>query len=142
MKTEWTCRDLSELAGIAGEILTAGAPEKVWIFEGNLGAGKTTLIKELCKKLGVVDVVSSPSFSLINEYETVEGEIIYHFDFYRITNQMEAVDIGSDEYFYSGNRCFIEWPSKIPSLVPDKHVKITINLVSGNHRKITLEKYG
>ena len=142
MAKEWICSDPGELALIARKLLDAGGGEKVWIFEGELGAGKTTLIKALCEVLGVVDTVSSPSFSVINEYRTSAGATIYHFDFYRIKNEMEAVDIGADEYFYSGDQCFIEWPSKIPSLIPDKYLKISINLALENQRKITLETYG
>ena len=142
MVKEWVCSDPGELGAIARELLDTGSGEKIWIFEGELGAGKTTLIKALCRALGVVDTVSSPSFSLINEYRTAAGATVYHFDFYRIKNEMEAVDIGADEYFYSGDQCFVEWPSKIPSLIPGKYLKITINLVSENQRKITLETYG
>lgn len=142
MSRDWVCRDLTELGAIAGEMLDVAKDYKVWLFEGSLGAGKTTLVKALCRALGVLDTVSSPSFSLINEYATAKGEAVYHFDFYRVTTEMEAVDIGADEYFYSGNLCFIEWPSKIPSLIPDRYLKITINLVSENHRKITLQTYG
>lgn len=142
MSRDWVCRDLTELGAIAGEMLDVAKDYKVWLFEGSLGAGKTTLVKALCRALGVLDTVSSPSFSLINEYATAKGEAVYHFDFYRVATEMEAVDIGADEYFYSGNLCFIEWPSKIPSLIPDRYLKITINLVSENHRKITLQTYG
>lgn len=142
MVREWICSDPGELGMIARELLDTGSSEKIWIFEGELGAGKTTLIKALCGVLGVVDMVSSPSFSLINEYRTAADATIYHFDFYRIKNEMEAVDIGADEYFYSGDQCFVEWPSKIPSLIPDKYLKISINLVLENQRKITLETYG
>jgi tRNA threonylcarbamoyladenosine biosynthesis protein TsaE len=140
--TELFCEDISRLPEIASQIIGLAGESKVWIFEGELGAGKTTLIKELCEQLEVVDNVSSPTFSIVNEYETTEGEAIYHFDFYRIRSEAEAADIGVDEYFYSGNYCFIEWPSKIPSLLPEEYLKITLILVSGNQRKILLETYG
>jgi tRNA threonylcarbamoyladenosine biosynthesis protein TsaE len=140
--TELFCEGISRLPEIASQIIGLAGESKVWIFEGELGAGKTTLIKELCEQLEVVDNVSSPTFSIVNEYETTEGEAIYHFDFYRIRSEAEAADIGVDEYFYSGNYCFIEWPSKIPSLLPEEYLKITLILVSGNQRKILLETYG
>ncbi|WP_339794996.1 tRNA (adenosine(37)-N6)-threonylcarbamoyltransferase complex ATPase subunit type 1 TsaE [uncultured Imperialibacter sp.] len=142
MTTELFCEDIARLPEIASQIIGLAGESKVWIFEGELGAGKTTLIKELCEQLEVVDNVSSPTFSIVNEYETTEGETIYHFDFYRIKSEAEAADIGVDEYFYSGNYCFIEWPSKIPSLLPEEYLKITLILVSGNQRKILLETYG
>ncbi|WOK07657.1 tRNA (adenosine(37)-N6)-threonylcarbamoyltransferase complex ATPase subunit type 1 TsaE [Imperialibacter roseus] len=142
MTTELFCEDIAQLPEIASQIIGQAGEGKVWIFEGELGAGKTTLIKELCEQLEVVDNVSSPTFSIVNEYETTEGETIYHFDFYRIKSEAEAADIGVDEYFYSGNYCFIEWPSKIPSLLPEEYLKITLILVSENQRKILLERYG
>jgi tRNA threonylcarbamoyladenosine biosynthesis protein TsaE len=142
LTAELFCEDIAQLPGIASQIIGLAGEGKVWIFEGELGAGKTTLIKELCEQLEVVDNVSSPTFSIVNEYETTEGETIYHFDFYRIKSEAEAADIGVDEYFYSGNYCFIEWPSKIPSLLPEEYLKITLILVSENQRKILLERYG
>lgn len=142
MKKEISCESIEQLPTVASEIVALAGGAKIWIFEGGLGAGKTTLIKAICGFLKVTDNVSSPSFSLVNEYETLEGDTIYHFDFYRIKDEMEAIDIGADEYFFSGNLCLIEWPSKIPSLLPDNYLKITINLVSGNQRMILLETYG
>jgi tRNA threonylcarbamoyladenosine biosynthesis protein TsaE len=105
-----------------------------------MGAGKTTLIKSICKVLGVKDNVSSPTFSLVNEYHTIKGEIVYHFDFYRIKSEEEASDIGVDEYFYSDEYCFVEWPSMIPSLWPDEYVMINIEIISEKERKICLYK--
>jgi tRNA threonylcarbamoyladenosine biosynthesis protein TsaE len=142
LTAELLCENISRLPEIANQIIGMADKNKVWIFEGELGAGKTTLIKELCEQLKVVDNVNSPTFSIVNEYETTKGEAIYHFDFYRIRSEAEAADIGVDEYFYSGNYCFIEWPSKIPSLLPEEYLKITLILVSGNQRKILLETYG
>jgi len=142
LTAELFCEDIARLPEIASQVIGLAGESKVWIFEGELGAGKTTLIKELCEQLEVVDNVNSPTFSIVNEYETTNGETIYHFDFYRIKSEVEAVDIGVDEYFYSGNYCFIEWPSKIPSLLPEEYLKITLILVSGNQRKILLERYG
>jgi len=142
VKKQISCESIEQLPTVASEIVSLAGEAKIWIFEGGLGAGKTTLIKAICSFLRVTDNVSSPSFSLVNEYETLEGNTIYHFDFYRIKHEMEAIDIGADEYFFSDNLCLIEWPSKIPSLLPDNYLKITINLVSGNQRKILLETYG
>ena len=142
MSTEWVCENLTELPATAGKLLRMAEGYRVWVFEGDLGAGKTTLIKALCDQLNVVDNVSSPTFSIVNEYATATDDTIYHFDFYRIKNEIEALDIGVEEYFYSGDYCFIEWPSKIPSLLPDKYLKITLILVSENQRQVLLETYG
>ncbi len=113
-------------------------PSKVILFHGEMGVGKTTLIKQLCKTLGVSSATSSPTFSLVNEYETIDNQVVYHFDFYRLKNEMEALDMGADDYFYSGNWCFIEWAEKIPSLIPDEHAVITIELVENGKRHLTL----
>ncbi len=113
-------------------------PSKVILFHGEMGVGKTTLIKQLCKNLGVSSVTSSPTFSLVNEYETIDNQVVYHFDFYRLKNEIEALDMGADDYFYSGNWCFIEWAEKIPSLIPDEHAVITIELVENGKRHLTL----
>jgi tRNA threonylcarbamoyladenosine biosynthesis protein TsaE len=120
--------DLSEISRVSEKILQLCEKYKVWAFEGEMGAGKTTLIKSICERLGVKDNVSSPTFSIVNEYHSVNNKIIYHFDFYRIKNEEEAMDIGAEEYFYSGNFCFIEWPSKIESLLPPGHIMIRISL--------------
>jgi tRNA threonylcarbamoyladenosine biosynthesis protein TsaE len=113
-------------------------PSKVILFHGEMGVGKTTLIKQLCKTLGVSSATSSPTFSLVNEYETIDNQVVYHFDFYRLKNETEALDMGADDYFYSGNWCFIEWAEKIPSLIPDEHAVITIELVENGKRHLTL----
>jgi tRNA threonylcarbamoyladenosine biosynthesis protein TsaE len=98
----------------------------VMAFYGPMGAGKTTLIKSMCQLLEVSDEVNSPTFSIVNEYLTVENESIFHFDFYRINKLEEAYDIGYENYFYSGNLCLIEWPEKIAQLLPEKHVEVLI----------------
>ena len=103
-----------------------------------MGVGKTTLIKQLCKELGVLDATSSPTFSLVNEYETTANQIVYHFDFYRLKNEMEALDMGADDYFYSENWCFIEWAEKIPNLIPEHHSIITIELLPDGKRHLKL----
>jgi tRNA threonylcarbamoyladenosine biosynthesis protein TsaE len=99
----------------------------VFAFEGNMGVGKTTFIKAICETLGVEDVINSPTFSIINEYRSITtGELIYHFDFYRIHTWSEAQNIGTEDYFYSGARCFIEWPEKIRQLLPEDTVFVRI----------------
>ncbi|HTE30065.1 MAG TPA: tRNA (adenosine(37)-N6)-threonylcarbamoyltransferase complex ATPase subunit type 1 TsaE [Chryseolinea sp.] len=129
---------LSELSSVAGEIAKRLDDFKVWLFYGPMGAGKTTLIKAIGNSLGVQDPMSSPTFAIVNEYETESRDLIYHFDFYRIRNEVEAYDIGTDEYFYSGNACFIEWPEKIPSLIPSQHGKVTIQTEDNTHRTIVI----
>jgi tRNA threonylcarbamoyladenosine biosynthesis protein TsaE len=128
---------LDELELIAQKVIDQH-PSKVILFHGEMGVGKTTLIKQLCKTLGVTSTTSSPTFSLVNEYETIDNQVVYHFDFYRLKNEMEALDMGADDYFYSGNWCFIEWAEKIPSLIPDEHAVITIELVENEKRQLTL----
>ena len=98
---------------------------KIVLFYGDMGAGKTTFIKSICLELGVKETVSSPTFSIVNEYEG-NGNTIYHFDFYRIKSIQEAYDIGYEEYFYSGNMCFVEWPDKIDELLPEHYLKVEI----------------
>jgi tRNA threonylcarbamoyladenosine biosynthesis protein TsaE len=128
---------IDELESVAQQII-AQQPAKVILFHGEMGVGKTTLIKQLCKTLGVTAATSSPTFSLVNEYETTTNQIVYHFDFYRLKNEMEALDMGADDYFYSGNWCFIEWAEKIPNLIPEEHAIITIELVEDGKRHLTL----
>ena len=125
---------LENLDAFASAIASFTADYKIWLFEGEMGAGKTTLIKALGKALNVTDNITSPTFSLVNEYCTKTGETIHHFDFYRLKEEEEALNIGAEEYFYSGNLCLIEWPSRIPSLIPEKHLKIFINLGAENQR--------
>ena len=128
---------IDELESVAQQII-AQQPARVILFHGEMGVGKTTLIKQLCKTLGVTEATSSPTFSLVNEYETITNQIVYHFDFYRLKNEMEALDMGADDYFYSGNWCFIEWAEKIPNLIPEEHAIITIELVDNGKRHLTL----
>lgn len=137
---ELILNSLDDIGEVAKSIIEEGKQYKVWVFDGQMGAGKTTLIKAICHEMGVEDDTSSPTFSLVNVYETKEGDEVYHFDFYRIKDEHEALDIGSDEYFYSGNFCFVEWPEKIPSLIPTENLRISIKLGSNNSRTICLTK--
>ena len=124
---------------IAVAELLAQHPEKVILFNGEMGAGKTTFIKALCVALGVNDTISSPTFSLVNEYETGNGDIIFHFDVYRLKTESEALDMGIEDYLYAGNWCFIEWAEKIPNLVPEQHSVVNLSVLVDGNRKIELE---
>jgi tRNA threonylcarbamoyladenosine biosynthesis protein TsaE len=117
MRKEWHINDESELNQVAKELLDFANSQKIFCLFGEMGAGKTTFVKALCKALGVVDMVSSPTFSIVNEYAMEDGSAVFHFDFYRIRNLEEAYDIGYENYFFSGEYCFIEWPEKIESLL-------------------------
>ena len=128
---------IDQLESVAQQII-AQQPQKVILFHGEMGVGKTTLIKQLCKNLGVLEATSSPTFSLVNEYEIANNQLVYHFDFYRLKNEMEALDMGADDYFYSGNWCFIEWAEKIPNLIPEEHSIITIELLADGKRQLQL----
>lgn len=130
---------VADLDRAAKEIVDFTQKDLFFIFEGDMGAGKTTLIKSICKELGVKDVVSSPTFSIVNEYAAGD-RTVYHFDFYRIKNLQEAYDIGYEEYFYSDHICLIEWPEKIAELLPDHYVKIAITALDENTRRLSISK--
>jgi tRNA threonylcarbamoyladenosine biosynthesis protein TsaE len=128
---------LDEIDAVAKKIISEN-PKKVILFNGLMGVGKTTLIKSLAKNLGVNDATSSPTFSLVNEYQISNNQYIYHFDVYRLKNETEALDMGIDEYLYSGNWCFIEWAENIPNLIPEEHSKIKIVILPDGRRHLTL----
>ena len=128
---------LDQIQEVAEQIL-ASNPKKIILFNGDMGVGKTTLIKQLCKSLGVESATSSPTFSLVNEYSTSNNQIVYHFDFYRLNKETEALDMGVDDYLYSGNWCFIEWSEKIASLLPTETSTITIELLPDGKRELKL----
>lgn len=130
---------LADLADAAAQLLYFANGEKFIIFEGDMAAGKTTFIKALCVALGVKDLVSSPTFSIVNEYESPNGPI-FHFDFYRLKGLREAFDIGYEEYFYSGHYCLIEWPQKIEELLPERYLKVTIEVLNDTQRQLTFSK--
>lgn len=134
MKIEFSIDQINQTAQ---KVIEAN-PEKVILFNGEMGAGKTTFIKALCRHLGVENPTSSPTFSLVNEYEINNNKLIYHFDVYRLKNQSEALDMGIDEYLYSGNWCFIEWAEKIPDLIPDNHSVLTITELDNGNRLLEL----
>ena len=127
---------LAELPKIASQIIELAKDTKNILFYAKMGAGKTTLIKEIIKQLGVTDNVSSPTFSLVNEYVSNNNETIYHFDFYRIENEEEALDIGIEDYFYKDAWCFIEWPQNIDSYLPENSLVLHIDIVDEETRMI------
>jgi len=130
---------ITELPLVAKQLLTYANGDKFFIFEGEMAAGKTTFIKAFCEEIGIKDVVSSPTFSIVNEYESETGPV-YHFDFYRLKSQQEAFDIGYEEYFYSGNYCLIEWPTKVEDLLPEKYIKVEIEITGNELRNFTFNK--
>ncbi len=132
---------LEQLPKIAQQII-AKSSDKVLLFFGTMGVGKTTLIKEIVKQLEVDDIVTSPTFSLVNEYQSRKGEIIYHFDFYRIENEEEAMDIGIDDYFDSNNWCLIEWPEKVKNLLPLNALEIHLSINKDETRSIVMDEHG
>jgi len=132
-------KELPELASISDALLEIGRETPIWLFIGHMGAGKTTLIKSLCNRLNVTTAVHSPTFTLVNEYITSDKKIIYHFDFYRIKDETEALDIGIEEYFDSGNFCFVEWPENIEGLWPLQYLLLELNLEENGDRLLKAE---
>jgi tRNA threonylcarbamoyladenosine biosynthesis protein TsaE len=123
-----TVRSPEELENAAIQLLSFAGNSRIFAFSGAMGSGKTTFIKAICLRLGVRNSMNSPTFALMNEYSGIAGEPVYHFDFYRIKTEREAVDIGCGEYFYSGHYCLVEWPEKILNLLPKEIVHITIEV--------------
>ena len=128
---------LENLSEVATEIISS-AENKTLLFYGQMGVGKTTLIKEICKQLGVLDNISSPTFSLVNEYQTSNNEKVFHFDFYRIEEE-EALDMGIEEYFDNNDWCLVEWPENIENLLPLKAVQIHLSILNDQQRNIQLK---
>ena len=129
-------KSLSEINNIAAKFIQAHPADRIFAFYGEMGAGKTTFIKALCEEMKVLDYVTSPTFALINEYKTESNQTIFHFDFYRIKDLSEAYDFGYEDYFYSGDYCFIEWPELIETLLPSIAVKVTIREIENGRRII------
>ena len=130
---------LDQIPQAAAKLLEYSEDHKIFLFYGEMGAGKTTLIKALCYEWGISDTVSSPTFYIVNEY-IGPNKTVYHFDFYRIKNQTEALDLGYEDYLYSGNYCLIEWPEKIADLIPEKFVEVKLLEISENERLIKIQK--
>ena len=134
--------DISALRISAKQLLDFFPDDRIFAFYGIMGSGKTTFIKALCRELGSVDNITSPTFALINEYVTQKGDLIYHFDFYRIKKLEEAFDLGYEDYIYSGNYCFVEWPEMIQSLLPEGIVKVMISETDNGSRLLEAMKVG
>ncbi len=135
-----TIQSTEQLQEAARQFVELMDDHTVFAFYGKMGAGKTTFIKALCEELGVSDVITSPTFAIVNEYRSdLAGELIYHFDFYRIKKLEEVYDMGYEDYFYSGALCFIEWPELVEELLPEGTVKVTIEVADDESRKITIE---
>ena len=132
---------LDHIDDIANLLIQEAGDQKIWIFRGEMGAGKTTLIKSLAKVLQVADSVSSPTFGIVNEYQTQAKGLLYHFDFYRLDDPMEALDIGIEEYFYSGNYCWLEWAENIASFLPEHFFLIELTIESETGRLLTLHHH-
>ncbi len=136
MNKEFHIKQVGDLKKLAQELLQSNSNLGVWAFYGEMGAGKTTFIKQICQELDVMQQVASPTFNLINEYETVNGKLIYHFDFYRLNELEEAINIGTLEYFDSGERCLLEWPEKVEPILPEKIRNIYIQIIEKDQRII------
>jgi len=137
---KFTNIQLEDLPKIAPQIrqFAEENQRKIWVLQGEMGAGKTTLIKAIGKAFGILDRISSPTFSIINEYASDKEDIFYHFDFYRLMAQEEAVEIGCEDYFYSENYCFLEWAERIPDLLPDHYLLISIQVDEYERRSLNL----
>jgi len=131
--------NLLDLPSVAKQLIEFASTEKIFVFEGDMGAGKTTFIKKLCEALGVSDVVSSPTYSIVNEYESPSGSV-FHFDFYRIKDIQEAYDLGYEEYFYGGGICLIEWPERVDELLPEHYIKVEISVEAETQRLFRFSK--
>ena len=131
---------IANITAVSAQIIDLAKDYKIWTFNGEMGAGKTTLIKSICKNLGVIDEVSSPTFSLVNEYKTQNGKTVYHFDFYRIKSINEVYDMGIEEYFESGNICLIEWPNMIDEILLNEKTFNLLISINANKRSIQINE--
>ena len=133
-------RDLTSINETAKEFIAQMGDNRLFFFYGDMGAGKTTFIRAICKELGVTESVNSPTFAIVNEYTDREAKPIYHFDFYRIEKEEEAFDFGYEDYFFSGNLCFVEWPEKIENLIPNEGISVYIQEEENGERSVTLKE--
>lgn len=137
MQNVFACNNLNDLDTIASKLLKKYPNNRIFAFFGEMGAGKTTFIKTICTRLGTTDEVTSPTFSIVNEYLLADKESVFHFDFYRLKSIEEAFDLGYEDYFYSDSFCFIEWPEKIEKILPDNTVNVIFEVDKANYlRKI------
>lgn len=132
-------QSLEEISSAARQFVESIGERRIFAFYGSMGAGKTTFIKAICEELGVEDVITSPTFAIVNEYTTGTGKPLYHFDFYRIKKLDEFYDMGGEDYFSSGNLCFIEWPELIEDVLPEEAVIVNIKEVDDGSRLVTVE---
>lgn len=130
--------ELEKINDAAERLLNAAAGHKVLAFHGEMGAGKTTFIHALCEMIGVTDTISSPTFSIINQYKTRKGQTVYHMDLYRIKDEAEAINAGVEDCLFSGNTCLVEWPEKTPGIFPVDTLHLTITYVDDNTRKLKI----
>jgi len=135
-----TIKDISSLASAAQEFIAQMGESRIFAFYGTMGAGKTTFVKALCEAMGVTDTVNSPTFAIVNEYDTPSGCPIYHFDFYRIKRLAEVYDMGYEDYFYGRGLCFIEWPELIEELLPEDTVRVNIEEQADGSRIVKIER--
>ena len=136
----YTVTTVNQLDAFTAELLQS-VDVKLFLIEGDLGSGKTTLVQSCCRQLQVIDVVQSPTFALVNEYRTINNQVIYHLDLYRVQSREELLDIGIDEYLYSGHYCFIEWPQIIKDYIGEKYISVYIEHADNNNRQIKLKRY-
>lgn len=140
MQSSYIANSISDLKLIAQKIIENYKNDRIFILEGKMGAGKTTLTKYICEILGANDNVCSPTFAIVNQYYSEKAGDIYHFDFYRINKEQEAFDIGFEEYLYSGNYCFIEWAEKVINLLPLHYITISIKEIQDQKREISIKE--
>jgi tRNA threonylcarbamoyladenosine biosynthesis protein TsaE len=131
-------KDKRHLPGAAKRLLKYSGENKIFAFYGSLGAGKTTIIKAICKVLGAADIVSSPTFTLVNEYRTLKGKFLYHIDFYRIKKQEEVFDFGFEEYLSGDSFCFMEWPELVEEILPPGTVRVKITVNENEQRTLSI----
>lgn len=136
--TELKINSLEDINSVAAEFIKLVGDKRIFAMHGAMGVGKTTFVKAICEELGVQDTINSPTFAIVNEYHTAKENIVYHFDFYRIDDVQEAYDFGYEDYFYSDAICFIEWPEKIDSILPNDTVEVHFNEEADGSRSIRI----